>query len=246
MFIGIGALIFARHPALFSLAEVTVVGMSSVVLTACLLPPLVFRWITRKGGAVRLRPLSLRALLFPPRKDDFAGLVRDRYRYKGREIFGDVCRTLRRRTDGLTRLSSRLSPQAPCFVWGGAWGESALLLALLRPNADIVAFVSDEEHLTVALHSSETVAPKLHFVTEYTHDIMKEKIRTMLEDALPLVNFDSDFLFAELDSLGVTTILMTLSAEYGIELEAVDATPKNLKSLDNIVKMVEAKLAAKV
>ena len=76
--------------------------------------------------------------------------------------------------------------------------------------------------------------------------IDKQKLKSLLEDTLPLVNFDSDFLFAELDSLGVTTILMTLSAEYGIEREAVDATPKNLKSLDNIVKMVEAKLAAKV
>ena len=245
MFIGIGALIFARHPALFSLAEVTVVGMSSVVLTACLLPPLVFRWITRKGDAVRLRPLSLRALLFPPRKDDFAGLVRDRYRYKGREIFGDVCRTLRRRTDELTRLSSRLSPETPCFVWGGHWGESALLLALLRPKADIVAFVSDEERLTVALHSSETVAPNLHFVTAYTHDIMKEKIRTMLEDALPLVNFDSDFLFSELDSLGVTTILMMLSEAFDIRLDSSDATPKNLKTLDSLVDLVERKLAEK-
>ena len=245
MFIGIGALIFARHPALFSLAEVTVVGMSSVVLTACLLPPLVFRWITRKGDAVRLRPLSLRALICPPRKDDFAGLVRDRYRYKGREIFGDVCRTLRRRTDELYRLSSRLSPQAPCFVSGGHWGESALLLALLRPNADIVAFVSDEERLTVALHSSETVAPNLHFVTAYTHDIMKEKIRTMLEDALPLVNFDSDFLFSELDSLGVTTILMMLSEAFDIRLDSSDATPKNLKTLDSLVDLVERKLAEK-
>ena len=39
---------------------------------------------------------------------------------------------------------------------------------------------------------------------------MKEKIREMLEDALPLVDFDSDFLFRELDSLGVTTVLMML------------------------------------
>ena len=55
---------------------------------------------------------------------------------------------------------------------------------------------------------------------------MKERIKLLLEEALPLVDIDSDFLFAELDSLGVTTILMTLSTEYGIELEAVDATPK--------------------
>lgn len=61
----------------------------------------------------------------------------------------------------------------------------------------------------------------------------------MLEDALPLVDFDSDFLFSELDSLGVTTILMMLSDEFNIKLEATDATPKNLKTLDSIVAMVE-------
>lgn len=73
---------------------------------------------------------------------------------------------------------------------------------------------------------------------------MKEKIRTMLEDALPLVDFDSDFLFSELDSLGVTTILMMLSDEFNIKLEASDATPKNLKTLDSIVALVESKLSA--
>ena len=73
---------------------------------------------------------------------------------------------------------------------------------------------------------------------------MKEKIRTMLEEALPLVDFDSDFLFSELDSLGVTTILMMLSDEFNIKLDASDATPKNLKTLDSIVALVESKLSA--
>ena len=71
---------------------------------------------------------------------------------------------------------------------------------------------------------------------------MKEKIRTLLEDALPLVDFDSDFLFSELDSLGITTILMTLSDAFGIQLEASDATPRNLKTLDSIVALVEGKV----
>jgi len=74
---------------------------------------------------------------------------------------------------------------------------------------------------------------------------MKETIRTLLEDALPLVDFDSDFLFSELDSLGVTTIMMMLSDKYGIKLEASDATPKNLKTLDSIVALVERKLSEK-
>ena len=46
---------------------------------------------------------------------------------------------------------------------------------------------------------------------------MKERIKELLEDMLPLVDLESDFLFSDLDSLGVTTILMTLSAEYGID-----------------------------
>lgn len=71
---------------------------------------------------------------------------------------------------------------------------------------------------------------------------MKEEIKTLLESQLPLVDFDADFLFAELDSLGIAQILLTLAEKYQIELTGKDVTPKNFKSLDSIVKMVESKL----
>ena len=38
---------------------------------------------------------------------------------------------------------------------------------------------------------------------------------------------------------------MVLSEEYYIDLQACDSTPKNFKSLDNIVAMVENKLKEK-
>ena len=63
MFIGIGTLIFAKHPALHSLAEVIIVGMLSVVLMAYLLPPLVFNWMTKSHGKYRNRPLTIGPLL---------------------------------------------------------------------------------------------------------------------------------------------------------------------------------------
>ena len=77
------------------------------------------------------------------------------------------------------------------------------------------------------------------------YELMKERIIELLSGALPMVDLESDFLFSELDSLCVTTILMLLSEEYGIELEARDATPKNLKNIDSIVNMVEKKLDLK-
>lgn len=71
---------------------------------------------------------------------------------------------------------------------------------------------------------------------------MKEEIKTLLESQLPLIDFDADFLFAELDSLGIAQILLTLAEKYHIELTGNDVTPKNFKSLDSIVKMVKSKL----
>lgn len=64
MFIGIGTLIFAKHPALRSLGEVTVVGMLSVVLMAYLFPPLVFNWLVRKNGLTRYRPITLKKIVY--------------------------------------------------------------------------------------------------------------------------------------------------------------------------------------
>ncbi len=61
MFIGIGTLIVARHPALHSLAEVTIAGMFSVVLMAYIFPPLIFRFLVSSSrGSYRIRPVSLR------------------------------------------------------------------------------------------------------------------------------------------------------------------------------------------
>lgn len=75
---------------------------------------------------------------------------------------------------------------------------------------------------------------------------MKENIRKILEEALPLVDLDSDFLFNELDSLGITTILMLLSDEYQTKLESSDVTPRNFRNLDSLVAMVEKKKQASV
>lgn len=75
---------------------------------------------------------------------------------------------------------------------------------------------------------------------------MKENIRKILEEALSLVDLDSDFLFNELDSLGITTILMLLSDEYQIKLESSDVTPRNFRNLDSLVAMVEKKKQASV
>ena len=62
MFVGMGMLIFAEHPALRSLAEVTIIGMFSVVVMAYILPSLFFRLLTMKKGKKRIMPVTLKNL----------------------------------------------------------------------------------------------------------------------------------------------------------------------------------------
>ena len=58
MFIGVGSLIFARHPAMRSLGEVTVIGMISVVVISYTVSPLLFRVMTHHRGKRRTHPIT--------------------------------------------------------------------------------------------------------------------------------------------------------------------------------------------
>ena len=57
MFVGMGMLIFAKHPVLRSLGEVTVVGMLSVVVMAYVFPLFLFGLLTMRKGRKRYRAL---------------------------------------------------------------------------------------------------------------------------------------------------------------------------------------------
>ena len=63
LFIAIGMLIFAKHPAMRSLAELTIIGMISVVMCAYLFPPLIFRYLTTKKGKPREMVWTLKRFL---------------------------------------------------------------------------------------------------------------------------------------------------------------------------------------
>lgn len=73
------------------------------------------------------------------------------------------------------------------------------------------------------------------------HKEMEEEIKAMIEERLPLVDADSEFLFGELDSLGIAEIMMMLGERYGVELDYSDVTPKNFKSAASLAAMVREK-----
>lgn len=149
MFIGIGTLLVARHPALRSLGEVTVVGMLSVVIMAYLFPPLMFRWIMEKRGRLRRRPVTLLSLL-GVRSNAPEAVAYDRYIYKGRDIASSARRTLQALSPHIEQLKAlQPSPEGFLVVDIASQGEAALLLSILHPDTEVK---------TVVTHSSDSHA----------------------------------------------------------------------------------------
>ena len=142
MFIGIGTLLFAGHPALRSLGEVTVVGMLSVVLMAYLFPPLVFNWLVRKNGKLRYQPITLTGLFRkqnaerqPLSLQDASRCAYRRYIYKGLEIERKALKRVRLIRKHSSVLEEILAKQGDIFILDEkGQGELALTVAMLYPD----------------------------------------------------------------------------------------------------------------
>lgn len=164
MFIGMGTLIIARHPALHSLAEVTIVGMFSVVLMAYLLPPLIFRWVTTKGGELRRRPLTFKSILMPRRypqecalgqaEASYVGYVLDVYYYCGT----DIVRRVKRAT---ADYAASIRQGDRIVVAGGNYGSVALMMALAHPDKTVVAQTIDDDDQAVTERMACRIAPNI-------------------------------------------------------------------------------------
>ncbi|MDE5868904.1 MAG: MMPL family transporter, partial [Muribaculaceae bacterium] len=152
MFIGIGALIFSKHPAMRSLGEVTVVGMLSVVLMAYLFPPLIFNFLVKKNGKFRKYPITLRTLFKGTKGLDDISRVMGRYIYKGAEVERNARKCLKEiREDkdekSLPPLLKKMHEESSVVIDAREnQGEIALLMALRYPDTDFMAVVADEDH----------------------------------------------------------------------------------------------------
>ena len=160
MLVGIGTLIISRHPAMRSLAEVTIVGMISVVLMSDTLPPLMFKWLTMKNGTYRMHPVTLKTI-FCGVPEDPAELVAGRYIYKGISVSREVKRNLKANIQQISQTDLNGLKEYTCTDKG--YGESAILLALLNPDVKIKAHMSDDERREVASVSAMDFVNNIEF-----------------------------------------------------------------------------------
>ena len=62
--VGVGVLLLARHPALNSIALISIIGLLSVVILSYTAEPILFKWLIRKNGRKRVLPVTLSDVFF--------------------------------------------------------------------------------------------------------------------------------------------------------------------------------------
>ena len=174
MFIGMGSLIVAKHPALHSLAEVTIVGMFTVVLMAWVVPPLVFSWLVKRHGVARPEPITVgylwRKLLRRqnPHPEGTTHYYHDyligKYTYKGFSVERETRRLLRRYDDFSQSIdgwkTSQTGTREVSIVNAGR-GQYSLLFALVHPDVEVHSYASDPDDTALAA-AIEPMPANLH------------------------------------------------------------------------------------
>lgn len=162
MFVGIGTLIVARHPAMRSLAEVTIIGMFSVVFMAYMIPPLMFKLLTARNSAPLLYPRTLKALLFGT-PHEVTELVEGRYIYKGKEIERSVRLSLREK--GKEIIDSEAAGRSVWELDDDGYGELSILFAKTHPDVRVIAHLNDNERKTIATIAADGFVDNIEFRT---------------------------------------------------------------------------------
>ena len=173
MFIGMGSLIVAKHPALHSLAEVTIVGMFTVVLMAWVVPPLIFNWLVRRHGEVRPEPITIPFLLRkligsrnphqPGTTHYYHNYLIGKYTYKGFGIERET-RQLLKHYDDFSEWIDGYKPDAQSgrvTVVNAGRGQFPLLFALVHPEVEVYSYASDPDDVALAA-ACEPMPANLH------------------------------------------------------------------------------------
>ena len=171
MFIGMGSLLVARHPALHSLAEVTIVGMFTVVLMAWIVPPLIFGWLVKRHGVVRPEPITIGYLWrkWFRRQNPFAegtthyyhNYVIGKYTYKGFSIERETRQLLKRYDDFSQWIDRWPSEDREVSIVNSGRGQFPLLFALVHPDVEVHSYSEDPDDTALAA-AIEPMPQNLH------------------------------------------------------------------------------------
>lgn len=168
--LGIGALIFAKHPALRSVSNVSIIGAFSAVLVAFVLQVWLFNVLfinRRKKGLPPFRfsriGSFIRNKIYYKQDLYYQDVVLDNYRYK--PVYSEAKAEFTEKKEPYLRVSNFIEKGECVFFFYSGIGVFPIYLSYINPNSNITGYETSEA-IEIARNCFRSKHENLHFSTE--------------------------------------------------------------------------------
>lgn len=192
--LGIGALFFAKHPALRSISLVSIIGVISAVLAAFIIQGFLFESLFLKRVRKGLPAFNLKRMLTPSKnavnKDKlyFKSEVLDNYRYKS--IFSEVKKKFETDRERYLKLAGFIEQKENVLHFYSGFGILPIYLSYKIPRAKIVGFEPEPARNQIAENCFSVNSGDLKF-TETISELTDE-FQVFIISETPLFNFEDE------------------------------------------------------
>ena len=168
--LGIGALFFAKHPALRSISIVSIIGVFSAVSVAFILQGFIFDLLFLERRRKGLPPFSvlrfIRSFKEIPGRDKlyFRKEVYDNYRHK--KIFSEVKRDFELNKERYLKAADFIENENVLHLYS-KMGVLPIYLKFKKPETSITGIILEEEKLQIANNCYAAQSEKLTFQDEF-------------------------------------------------------------------------------
>ncbi|MDT0677341.1 MMPL family transporter [Autumnicola musiva] len=169
--LGIGALIFAQHPALRSVSIVSVIGVLTAVVVAFVFQAFLFDLLFHKRTRKGLAPFRIRNLISNPKKKGsfknqlyFKKLVLDNYRFKS--VYAEMRKTFSEERERYLKISGFIGNNEKVAVYNSGYGMLAIYLSYKHPENKIIGFETEDSRLRIAKNTFRNGHNLLNFTNE--------------------------------------------------------------------------------
>lgn len=167
--LGIGALVFAKHPALRSISLVSVIGITSALLVAFILQIRLFNYLFIGRARQGLPPFKITRpsrLFYKQTRNSgdklyFKEAVLDNYRYK--DVFLKVRHQFSVEKERYFKISNFLEQNDKVLDFCSCYGLLAIYLSYKTPEVPVLGVEKDEEKLKIAKECFRSRYENLNF-----------------------------------------------------------------------------------
>jgi predicted exporter len=175
--LGIGALVFAKHPALQSVSVVSVIGVLTSMIVALVIQTKIFDLLFFRRKLRKKAPFSISALFDRPGSKEqlyFNKAVLGNYRYKS--VFSKAKKEFIKNRERFLKVSEYIGKDDKIFMLNSPYGLLPVFLSLKNPDNEFFVLDTNRKNLNISNNTSQSNVNHLLFSKDWPGDLKQYSV----------------------------------------------------------------------